>query len=226
MIVGRGTIAKAFLASQYDWEDFVILASGVPNSSETDDTAYQRERDLIDSYLGTEKCVVYFSTVSVFDTQKVNTPYVEFKREMEKYIANSFAKRIVIRLPIVLGLNNNPNQLFGYIRQCIAKNEKLTIYRNATRYFMDVNEVPKAAYDIAQWMYKNKKYSLSINVGFQQKLSMGDVADVIQKKYPNALLNRVDKGTGYEVDFTYFQKLVNNGEYRSSDVKSLIYGYL
>jgi nucleoside-diphosphate-sugar epimerase len=226
VIVGNGTLAQAFIDSDQNWDEYIILASGVSNSLEVREESYQREKDLINSFLGEKRTVVYFSTASIYDPQKSTSIYVQFKKEIEDYILQSFAKSIVLRLPIVLGTHNNPNQLLGYIRSCLAQDKELTIYKYATRYFFDVRDVPKATLQIAENMQHLGLRTKAINVGFQNQITMAEVAGIIAEKFPKAKINLVEKGDSYLVDFSDFEHLVSTKDYISSDAIQLVKKYL
>jgi len=113
VIVGNGILASSFKRSEYNWDDVIIMASGVSNSNETDKEAYERERQLIKAYQHTNKTLVYFSTTSIYEAAKQQTMYIQYKKEIEEYISTVFSKSLIIRLPIVLSDNNNPRQLSG-----------------------------------------------------------------------------------------------------------------
>lgn len=226
MIVGNGMLAQALKSSDYDWEDFILLASGVSNSSETRETEYQREKNQITSYLGTHKTVVYFSTVSIYDEQKSESEYVTFKVAIERFILESFERSLVIRLPIVVGPNNNPNQLIGHIKSCIHSGDELTIYKNATRYFFDVGDLARAITDIDKWMRDNGKTQMAINVGFQKQIKMEELAALVLAKHPTLSIQMINKGGSYFVDFSDFEAIVSSKEYVSANAKELIGSFL
>jgi hypothetical protein len=226
MIIGSGTLAKVFLESDYAWDDCIILAAGVSNSMEESAAAYQREQDLIDSFLGTDKRVVYFSTVSIYDPQKGDTAYVQFKKRMEAYIAQSFDRSLIVRLPIVVSSDNNVNQLFGHIRKCIQSNEKLTLFLNASRYLFDAEEVPKAVSAILANLNQEEARTKGVNVGFQQPMKMELLGEIIVSKYPALPIEKREKGESYYVDFSEFEEIADGESYVSRNSKNLVSHYL
>ena len=62
MIVGKGDIASIL----NDREGAIFFASGVSKSTETDESKYRREMELLDKQDRT-KCLFYFSSISVDD---------------------------------------------------------------------------------------------------------------------------------------------------------------
>lgn len=80
MIIGKGLIAKAFLAC--DRDDTVFFASGVSNSTEKDTTAFSREEKMLSECLEKyhDKRFVYFSSCSINDKELNKTPYHQHKK--------------------------------------------------------------------------------------------------------------------------------------------------
>ncbi len=207
MIVGNGLIAKTFANSVFNWDDCIIFASGVSNSSEEKEAAYKREWDLINSFLGTEKHFIYFSTVSIFDDELSDTAYVKHKRKVEEYILNSFKKALIVRLPIVVSSENNDRQLLGYIKKTIEAGETLTIYKNAARYFVDAQQIPDIIYCCLKYV-KDKNYSKwAMNIGIPKQVKLTHIAQIIKDELYYTNIQTVDKGNAYEVDFTLFKEV-------------------
>ena len=115
MIVGHGLIATAFKHSIFDSAHYVVFASGVSNSMESDPRAYVREMDLLDQYIAKNKTLIYFSTTSVFDPTKKDSAYIRHKLNIEHRIAEQAASYLIVRLPILVGRTTNPNTLINYL---------------------------------------------------------------------------------------------------------------
>ena len=77
MIVGRGDIASIL----NDREGAIFFASGVSNSTETTQSEYWREMQLLDKQ-DKNKCLFYFSSISVDDMSKIENEYLMHKRRM------------------------------------------------------------------------------------------------------------------------------------------------
>ena len=90
MVIGNGLLAKKMSSFNGD-NNILIFASGVSNSKETNHNEYKRELDLLKTFLGTEKKLIYFSTCSVLmDCQSISD-YIEHKKNIEGYIRNNFS---------------------------------------------------------------------------------------------------------------------------------------
>ena len=103
MIVGKGLIASLF--TEVDQEDIVIFASGVSNSSETNPAEFYREEKLVRETLSqySEALFVYFSTCSIYDSSKSNSPYVLHKLHMEDIIHTAAKKYLILRVSNAVG---------------------------------------------------------------------------------------------------------------------------
>ena len=75
MIIGNGLIANVF-GDYKENDNYVIFASGVSDSTNMDESAFKREEQLLNEIttLYKEKIIIYFSTCSIYDTQKKVPP--------------------------------------------------------------------------------------------------------------------------------------------------------
>ena len=141
MIVGRGLIAKAFFHSVFDTAGYVVFASGVSNSAETRQEAFEREINLLDSVLTKDKTIIYFSTTSLFDPTKTASPYILHKRFMEEHITRSADKSVIVRLPILIGDTENPYTLINFLVRAIQENRPIPLHLHACRHLLDIDDL-------------------------------------------------------------------------------------
>ena len=143
MIVGNGLIATTINNSFLDHINLCVFAAGVSNSSETNESEFQREFDLLKKTLADNitKKFIYFSTVSI-DVKKIPTPYTTHKLNMEKYIEENTTNYLILRLPNVVGNSINPNQLVNYFYNSLTNNTSVTINKNYIRHLLDVEDIP------------------------------------------------------------------------------------
>lgn len=140
MVIGSGMMAKAF--SEFSDDDSVIVfASGVSNSKETDELAYQREMLMLSELKGTTSTLIYFSSCSIFDSSLKSSMYVEHKKNIEKYIELNFNNYWIFRLPNVIGDSNNPNTMINFFHHALSNNHTFELNKQAVRYFIDVEDV-------------------------------------------------------------------------------------
>ena len=107
MIIGGGDIAKVLP----ERDDLLFFASGVSNSRETDQKAYERERDLL---MAQDKLahIVYFSSLAIFYS---DTLYTRHKRLMERVVKANFAHYTIVRLGNI-AWGDNPHTLINYFK--------------------------------------------------------------------------------------------------------------
>lgn len=121
MIIGKGDIASIL----NDREGAIFFASGVSNSSEKDETEFNREIDLLLQQDKT-KCLFYFSSISVDDVQKKSNRYLQHKMKMEELIKSNFQNYNIIRIGNI-SWGSNPNTFINYIKNKISKGEPVEI---------------------------------------------------------------------------------------------------
>src|SRR5215813_3214760 len=104
MVIGTGMIGKRFEAYQND-DRFVIFASGVSNSKNRIDAAYNREIQLLKQTIEEQqqKIFVYFSTCSLYDPEEENTPYVAHKKNVEHIVQSSCQRFRIFRVSNLVG---------------------------------------------------------------------------------------------------------------------------
>ena len=95
MIIGNGDIAK--MVCKAEPKDRLYFCSGVSNSSETRESEYQREKDLLAKQRRDLK-IIYCSSLGVLNG---NTRYYRHKREMEELI-KKFPKYTIVRIGNIL----------------------------------------------------------------------------------------------------------------------------
>ena len=136
-VIGDGLIASYFRKSNS--VNCCFFCSGVSNSNETRLSEFNREQLLLDEELKKNKgeLFVYFSSVLV--TQK-DTPYFNHKKIIENKIKNNSNNYLILRLPQVVGPVINKT-LFPQFFFDIANKNKLKIYKESTRSFIDISDL-------------------------------------------------------------------------------------
>jgi hypothetical protein len=134
MIVGRGDIASIL----NDREGAIFFASGVSNSTETTQSEYWREMQLLDKQ-DKNKCLFYFSSISVDDMSKIENEYLMHKRRMELLIKSNFKNYNIIRIGNI-SWGNNPNTFLNYIKNKIKNGEAVEI-KDEYKYIIDKEQL-------------------------------------------------------------------------------------
>ena len=111
MVIGNGLLGNIFSLDGSKYDDFLIFASGVSDSKNTDINSSKREEDLINKTLleNIGLTFVYFSSILV-DT--INNDYYKHKLKMEELVKLKAEKYIIFRIPQIVGHLGNQNNLF------------------------------------------------------------------------------------------------------------------
>ena len=197
MVVGNGMMAQAF-SSYAENPRTVIFASGVSNSLELDSRAFSREKNLLAEVRNAnpKALLVYFSTCSVEDTDRSNTPYVKHKLAMESFLANSPGQWLIFRLPLVIGRGHRGASFAQFLFQKISRGESFEIWANATRYPIDVDDVLVVA---REFIDGRQTFNQLINVALRSYPATEFVRIMEQIVGKKARYAKVDKGTHQEI---------------------------
>lgn len=222
MVVGNGLIASAFAEFQQK-DDYLIFASGVSNSLETKPAAFKREFDLLKEHIDTEACFVYFSTISLADESRADSPYRKHKLEVERFIKETAREFVIFRLPIVVGRSDNPHTLMNFLYNSILNQDKIKVFKNAARYLIDIDDIQQL---LSSFLLTEFMRNTVVNVVFNEGIKVTDLVNLFEavtQKKANATY--VDVGTrftvnnetlkqflahlGYDIPADYAQQLVN-----------------
>lgn len=148
MIVGHGDIASAIV----DREDLLFFASGVSNSSETRQSEYQREIDLLLSQ-DKNQHLVYFGSLCIFYS---HSRYALHKKTMEDLVRLHFPKHTIVRMGNI-AWGTNPHTLINFFRNQKALGETLNI-RDEYRFII----LDKAEFQ--HWLSMIPTWSCEMNI--------------------------------------------------------------
>jgi dTDP-4-dehydrorhamnose reductase len=203
MIIGNGLLANSL--RDIDRESVTFFCSGVSDSGETNPLAFERELSLLgmqDSRL----LLCYFSTVSIFNPSRQNTPYIRHKVKMEEAIRQRFPNHLIIRLPNMVGEGGNASNLFPYFMRSIAEGKEVTIFDNTHRELMEVQLLSGIVDALL-----HAGYTGSIDAGFGDAPKVKDIylhMCQLLEATPNM---KIEKGEdAYEVDYSEFTTLMKH----------------
>ena len=212
-IIGSGFIAKKFKKYSKFIKDnnIIIYAAGVSNSGEKKLSRFQKERRKFKQfYKTTNKKIVYISTCSINDISRSNRNYAKNKIQIEKFIQKNVKKYLIIRLPEIVGLNNNPYTLTNFFYNKIINSLPLYIYKNVRRNLIDVDD---AIYNCIKIIKKNTNKNITIslfNKKFYSPLVIIKCFEKILGKKANYNL-KIIKHTGWVSKNNHYIKF--NGKY-------------
>jgi hypothetical protein len=135
MIIGKGDIAQIL----NDRENIIFFASGVSNSSETDESEFNREKELLLKQ-DKSKCLFYFSSISIDDKDKFfNNRYLKHKLEMENLVKSNFQNYNIIRIGNITW-GTNPNTFLNFIKNKIKNGEEVII-KDEYKFMIDKDQL-------------------------------------------------------------------------------------
>ncbi len=142
VIIGNGFIGSK-LRSHCFLNDGVIYARGASNGLELNDEEKARDFRLLKAELERyqRKRFFYISTCSVHDIhQRYFSTYVRHKLNLERMVTNN-QNSYVVRLPNLVGRNQNPNNLFSYFVRNLSQKIPIEIWRGAYRNFLNSDDL-------------------------------------------------------------------------------------
>jgi nucleoside-diphosphate-sugar epimerase len=206
MVVGRGTMAKAF-AELADDKHFLIFASGVANSKETLQSEFDRELNLLEENITKHKDLhfVYFSTCSIYDLEESNSPYVKHKLFIEQLIKEKCPVYNIFRVSNVVGFTNNTTTIFNYLVNNIKNQVHFKLWANAYRNILAVDDIRK----IATFLLKNKEFAnKTINIANPQNYAVTYLVEEIEIFLQiSAQYELINRGVLFKIDTTQIETL-------------------
>jgi dTDP-4-dehydrorhamnose reductase len=203
MIIGNGLLANSL--RNIDRAEVVFFCSGVSNSLETRKEAFQREITLLMAQPA-DKLLVYFSTVSIYNPAKQETPYIQHKFNTEHLIRETFPQHLILRLPNMIGAGGNGSNLFPYFLKSIAEGTTVTVYDNTHRELMEAELLPEIVEALLQYQHRG-----SINAGFGDATKVLDIylhLCMLMEAVPSMILKEGEDA--YEADCSEFTTLMKN----------------
>jgi len=181
IIIGNGFIGSK-LRSHCFFNDGVIYAKGASNSVFLSHDEKIRDVQLLKSDLERyrHQRFVYISTCSIHDIhQRYFSGYVRHKLNLEKIVLNN-KNSIVVRLPNLLGQNQNPNNLFSYFVENLSNKKSIEIWINAYRNFLNIDDLGRFL-DIVL-CYVNKSSPRCIDIASPRNHRVGFLYELIFDK--------------------------------------------
>lgn len=222
MIIGSGILANA--VKLYDKEDVVFFASGVSNSLEKNPAEFEREISLLKSVISQhpDKKLIYFSTCSIYDSSKTDSPYVMHKLAIEKIIAEQCSSFIIFRVGNAVGRGGNPNTLINFLKNSILSENKLTIHSNARRILIGTD-------DIAAFVGKNipNLNNEIVNLAYPYQYSLPEILSQLENHLAKkADYETVNEGSFYNIEFNSLTEDFFSGLSPDEYLKKLYSSYL
>lgn len=203
MIIGNGIMANAL--KYFDKEDVVFFASGVSNSLEKKASEFERETLLLKSVINQnqDKKFIYFSTCSMYDPTKTESPYVIHKIKIEKLISELCRSFIIFRVGNAVGRGGNPNALINFLKKSILSGNKLILHTNARRILIGTD-------DIASFINQNIKHFQNevVNLAYPYQYSLQEILSQMENHLGRkAVYETIEEGSFYKIEFNRFTEI-------------------
>jgi|694.fasta_scaffold23377_6 UDP-2-acetamido-2,6-beta-L-arabino-hexul-4-ose reductase len=208
MIIGSGLIANSFENIKFK-ENITLFASGVSNSLCSDLNEFNREIQLLLDVkkLSKNNTLIYFSSCAV---SLEETEYYVHKRNMESIIKDNFDNYIIFRLPQIIGKSNNNKTLLNFLIHSVNNKLFFKVQRNATRYFIDINDLVKIVQIIVdRKLYYNNTYNIVIPIKYTISEIVQSVETILQKK---AIYDIIDGGTDYSIETNFITAILKEND--------------
>lgn len=208
MIIGNGLLAKSLQNVHH--HGITLFCSGVSDSSEIKEDAFERERNLLLKQ-SKENLLVYFSSTSIFNPYKKDSKYINHKIELENLIAANFKSYLILRLPNVIGSTGNDKTLFPFFYHSLQGNRSVEIQEGARRQLLSARDLPH----IVESLIKHDMNG-TMNVCFSEAPTVLEIyllmCEVLDKKPCYTLA----KGEPvFEVDNSAFQSFIQENDISS-----------
>jgi len=140
MIVGSGLLSSEFKKFSESLENFLIFASGVSNSKETNINNFEREKKLLINLINNNQNLklIYFSSVL---TGIIDNDYYRHKLQVEEIIKNNCKNYIIFRIPQIVGFNGNKNNIVNFLKESVKNENEILIYKNVYRSLIDIEDL-------------------------------------------------------------------------------------
>jgi len=202
MIIGSGQLAKVFAKSQIQ-DNVCIFASGVSNSSCTDEKQFEREKNLLIDTLKSscDKKFVYFSSCALSAIEYPKNDYYRHKANMEDIVKKYSDNYYIFRIPQLFGDLILHKTLINFIYKSIEHKDKFTVYDEAYRYVIEINDVRRLVES-----YLLCKSSFTVDLANPHRYKVLDIVEIFEqllnKKAHYEVIKKEDK---YILDLTLLE---------------------
>jgi len=209
MIIGSGQLAKVFAKSQIK-DDVCIFASGVSNSNCINEKEFEREKNLLIDTLKSscDKKFVYFSSCALSAVEYPKNDYYKHKANMENSVKEYSNSYYIFRIPQLFGDFILHKTLINFIYKSIEHKYKFTVYDEAYRYVIEINDVRRLVES-----YLLTKGNSTVDLANPYRYKVLDIVKIFEQ-----LLNKkayyefVQKEDKYTLDLTSLENFVKEKE--------------
>ncbi|MDD2828446.1 MAG: sugar nucleotide-binding protein [Sulfuricurvum sp.] len=209
MIIGNGQLAQAFINTPHD--DIVFFASGVPNSNCTDESQFDRERQLLLSTLQShnDKKFIYFSSCALSSKEYPKNRYYQHKAEMEQLIKNYSKSYYIFRIPQLFGHLKHHKTLINFLYESIINDQEFHLYNEAYRYVIEIEDVK----NLVEAYLKYSHSSITIDLANDYRYKVLDIVKIFENLLnKKATYDIIDRSDGYMLDLTDMSQFIKTND--------------
>ncbi len=178
MVIGAGQLAKCF-NDYIDNDEMCIFASGVSNSSCEDISQFNREKELLKSTLisNKDKKFIYFSSCALSSETYPKNAYYNHKKNMENIIKSYSSNYYIFRIPQLFGDLILHKTLINFIYKSIQHNHEFSVFNNAYRYVIEINDVKK----LVEAYIKYHESCITVNLANTYRYKVLDIVKIFEE---------------------------------------------
>jgi nucleoside-diphosphate-sugar epimerase len=223
MIIGNGLMSKAL--KDIDLNDYIFFASGVSDSETTDESLFNREKNLLLKTVNNNKTkkIIYFSTCDVYDSSKNNSLYLKHKLNIENIIKNTSIYWLIFRVSQVIGIGGNKNNLLYKLCSNIVSEKNFLLYPNYDRNLVHISELKTI---ILIYLSELNKI---INIANPFNIKVEDIVKYIEEATnKKAIFNINTNKNLYQIplDNKYPFELFNSNTYYKNKIKRFVQEFI
>ncbi|MGA4533300.1 hypothetical protein ACPA1H_23465 [Ectopseudomonas chengduensis] len=192
-------MSKAF--ADHDAEAVCIFASGVSDSSCSDSSQFEREKNLLLETLlaNRDKKFIYFSSCALSAPNYARNAYYEHKANMESLVVKNSEHFYIFRIPQLFGDLIHHKTIINYIYEAVRDGLNFNVYDDAHRYVIEINDVQK----LVSLYLKGGVENLIVDIANTHRYRVVEIVDVfeqlLKKKADYQIVKKTDK---YELNLS------------------------
>ncbi len=208
VIIGSGFLAKKFMkySKFIKNKNVIIYAAGISNSLEKNNRKLKKEINRFNNFIKLrQKKIVFISTCSVNDPSRRRNKYIKNKILIEKIIKKKFSNYLIIRLPEIVGFNENPHTLANFFYNKIINNKIFYLFKNTKRNLIDVEDALECCTKIINQKKKDKEIINLLNKTFYTPEKIAKTFEKILNKKINYKIKLIKKSNWTNKNNYYFK---------------------
>ena len=162
-----------------------------------------------------EKLFVYFSSCSVYDSSKYDSPYVLHKLRMERLVEQYASRYLILRVSNAVGKGGNPNLLMNYLFECVKSDQEINVHTLATRNLIDAEDVKNITLKLIEY----GPHNCIINLAYLENFSTLEILENLEKSTGKTAITKLSKkGQTYKISIPEIENyFIENGLTDKSD---------